>query len=172
MSIINYLEFRKKQATHFLRRYEIPIEYSVSLPIPTRRFYISAYASFANLTTTILGKQVEIQPPDRWWAFDATTGQILVYARETVLPFSKENFNAVLLPSIQRSLEEQEDLLVRVEQGINDVCEAFFENKNTNDEKRKILQENLTHYLPENILPRYKALCPDFFEWLNSWPKS
>lgn len=166
MSLTNYIEFRKQQYAHFLYQYEIPTGYYVSLPLPTKRLGTPAYAFFASPSGVHPGHPVNIDAPEMWWAIDAQKGKILLYAQIKVLPFSKQKFERCVLPKVGRSLEEQEVLLQTLENLLTEAANIFFQNKTIDINLQTSLRKNLGLYLPQVIFPLYKAISPDFFEWL------
>jgi len=166
MSIINYAEFRKRQYAHFLCRYEIPTEYFISLPMPTKRFGAPAYALFASPSSMHPGKPVSVDIPQMWWAMDAQTEKILLFAQTKILPVSKQKLEPCTLPKIERTLDEQETLLKTLESQLTDVSNLFFQNGSVDGNLQFALKETLHAYLPEVIFPFYQAISPDFFDWL------
>jgi hypothetical protein len=166
MAIINYAEFRQQQYTHFLYQYEIPTEYYVSLPMPTRRFGTPAYVLFSSPSSAHPGQLVSVDVPQMWWTIDAQRAKILLYAQTNILPFSKQKFERCTLPKVDRSLDEQEALLQTLENLLTEAANIFFQNETVEINLQTSLRENLRSYLPQVIFPLYQAISPDFFEWL------
>lgn len=166
MKILGYHDIRKQQNTHFLYLNEIPTGYYVSLPLPTRRFGTPAYVFFASPSSMQPGRPVSVAAPRLWWAIDAQTGQLLLYAQTKILPLSKQQFDGVLLPIIERSLDEQEALLSRLESQLTIATEAFFQDVTLPIETHLAVAQSLSAYLPSILRPYYQALSSDFYEWL------
>lgn len=164
--IIKYSEFRKRQHSHFLHQYEIPTNYYISLPMPTRRFGVPAYVFFACPTSIRPGQPVNVDKPEMWGAIDAQKGKILLYAQTKVLPFSKQQFEKCIFPKISQSVEDQEALLHSLENVLTEAANLFFHNKAIDANLQVSLKEILGSYLPQIIFPFYQAVSPDFFEWL------
>ena len=58
----------------------VPIEHAVSLPMPTMRWSSPVFAVFAGPALRRPGRPLELHPPDRWWAVDAESGDLVAYA--------------------------------------------------------------------------------------------
>jgi len=109
---MSYLELRKRQRVYYLYQYEVPEEHFVSLPLPTRRGGEPTYACFASPALRRPGKPLELDPPDRWWLIDASTGHLLIYTLTTISHFAPgASWSAVTVPPISRSLVEQKALV-------------------------------------------------------------
>src|SRR6185437_2722024 len=90
MSWLTYGQALDLQRTHPVRLTEVPVEYALSLPVPTCRWRQPSYAQFAAPMVRRPEEAPICAVPDRWWAIDAAHGQLMVYARVMVLPFAAE----------------------------------------------------------------------------------
>ena len=166
-SPMSYKEMRQRQFSHMLRRSEIPIEYEVSLPLPTKRWGRAAYASFASPAIREPDQLMRQEAPDRWWIIDASSGRLLLYALWNILPYAQDvQWSMVTLPPVALSLEELEEKLDSLETLIETLAPSFFLNEEGARVQRHTLLQALKEYLPEPLYPQYYALTPDFFAWL------
>jgi hypothetical protein len=165
-ALLNYKDLLKGQNTHFLRVNEIPIEYAISLPIPTLRLDIPAFAFFAAPTLRRPNVPTEQAAPDRWWLIDARTGRLIYYALWKVFPFIREVSwcTASFMPA-RRSVAEFDALLDNVITCFNTLSPAFFAGDPSDPIVCQSLAEALDSLLEKPIFPQYHALAPDFFAW-------
>src|SRR5437764_15393128 len=87
---LSYSDIRQKQRNSSLRQAEIPVEHAVSLPIPTLRFGSPVYAGFASPALRQPEQPMRQGAPDRWWAVDARSGHLALYALATVVPIAPD----------------------------------------------------------------------------------
>ncbi len=158
-------ELRGRLRTHPLRLSEVPVEFEVSFPVPTRRFGPPAYAWFAGPCVRRPDGPAEHAPPDRWWAIDAATGRLLVYALAAVHPFADLPAAPVVVPVPPRSVADQRAAVERLEAALTAAATAFFAG--LPDATRPALREAVGAVLPDGLRPTYRALAPDFFDWLD-----
>jgi hypothetical protein len=166
-SPISYKEMRERQFSHMLRRSEIPIEYEVSLPLPTKRWRRAAYASFASPAIRQPDQLMRQEAPDRWWIMDAYSGRLLLYALWNVLPYAEGvQWSTVTLPPVPQSLAELQEKLDSLETLMETLAPSFFMGEEGVRVQRHTLLQGLKAYLTEPLYPQYYALTPDFFAWL------
>jgi hypothetical protein len=164
---LNYTKILQYQRAHALRQSEIPVEHAVSLPVPTKRWKEPGYAFFASPALRIPGRPMEQDTPDRWCVLTASGGHLILYALCEAFSFTAgAKFERLTLPSESRSIIELKQELVNLETLMNLLVSPFFAGETGYDESRKALLESLQAYLPEPLLPQYRALAPDFFAWL------
>lgn len=166
MKILTYAELRQSQKTHYLRQHEIPVEHSLSWPVPTLRWGIPAYACFASPAHRMPGKPLVQGPPDRWWLIDARNGHLLLYALTRLHPFSQEAWSDVEFPAVQRSLAEQKELLAGLEQHMATAADRFLSGEQLSSSEQADLKAVFSALVPDSLAAQYHALVPDFFEWL------
>lgn len=166
MNITDYLVFRKKLLSHYINQYEVPVGYFTSIPLPSFRFEKPSYVMFASPSKMSPGKPVQLDVPNRWWAFDAVSCHLLFFAHTSIMPFSGQNFTPLELEPSNRSLDEQEQLLFRLNGLLNLMCKQFFERATVDKVSQNSLHQTLDLLLPPSVLPVYQALAPDFFDWL------
>lgn len=156
-----------------IRRSEIPIEFLISLPMPTLRWGKPVWTCFAAPTVIDPG-QNRIGLPDRWCAVDALTGSLAAYVMEDVIPAarvtgaavaSKENGTIDLGP-VLKSVDEQQRDLARLAQTLDRLCASFFEGRSLRDAEREEIAAALAAKIPEPLMPFYNRLSPDFFDWI------
>lgn len=171
-AFLSYDEIRKRDAASALRLAEVPVEYAVSLPLPTKRFGRPGYAVFASPAVREPGKPVEQGAPDRWWIIDAHTGHTLLYALCDMLPIAQDTaWKPEILPSPAASLEELKTEQVAVAEALNAQAPAFFSDRPGDPSPRHLLLERLQRLLPKVLMPQYRAVAPDFFRWLQEQPR-
>ena len=167
--MLNYSEARKRYDNSIFRKTQIPVEHAVSLPMPTKRLGIPGYAYFASPALRLPGEPVEQDPPDRWWIMDADSGLILIFAQWKVMPFTTDvNWTGGSLPPVSANIDELRQVITDIENKMDVLAPAFFEDMPGNSKTRKDLAQTLTKYIPEPLLPQYCALAPDFFAWLEA----
>lgn len=171
--MLTYSEIRVRLRTHALRQYEVPIEYSVSLPLPTLRCGQPGYAAFASGTTHNPEQPVVQSAPDRWWVLDAASAQVLIYALTRVYSFTSElTMTPQTLPIIAQTLAEMQLLLDDMETKVEAVTPAFFDGADFPEEQKQAALNAMQTFLPTPLLPQYQALAPDFFAWLQQLSSS
>jgi hypothetical protein len=164
---LSLAEVRERMKTHSLLRSEVPVEHSISFPLPTKRWIGPAYAYFASPVTRRPGQPVEQGAPDRWWVVNAHGGGIIVYALWKAIPYSEGvQWTTVTLPPVTRSIAEQQQEIATIELLMDTLAPAFFMGEPGDPGTRKALVEVLMAYLQKPLLPQYRALTPDFFAWL------
>ena len=166
MKILSYSELRERQKTHYLRQYEIPVEHSLSWPVPTLRWGIPAYAYFASPAQRVLGKPLVLSAPDRWWLIDARNGHLLLYALTRVQPFGGTEWPDVEFPAVQRNMAEQKILLASLEEHMAVAADKFLSGGELSSLEQIDLKAAFAALIPNSLAAQYHALAPDFFEWL------
>jgi len=162
-----YSDIRQRQRNSPLRQAEIPIEHAVSLPMPTLRFGTPVYASFASPAHRQPQQPMQQGAPDRWWAVDATSGHLVLYAMVTAVPIiAGADWTTVTLPTVERSVEELRQTLAQIEEQMNALAPAFFAGEAADASARAALAQSLQAILPDPLLPQYRAMASDFFHWL------
>jgi len=166
--MLSYVEFRQQQRNHWLHVSEIPTEHATSLPLPTKRWGEPAYAFFASPAARRPGEARTQAGPDRWWVVSASNNKLIMYALWRVMPYAEgAQWGTITLPRINRSIEELDQLFELIESLINTLAPDFWAGEPGNPETRKDLSRALGAYLPEPLMPQYRALTPDFFAWLD-----
>ncbi len=161
-------ELGRHHSLDALRRTDIPNGYLLSLPLPTHRYGRPAYAFFASAVSRHPGQPLQQQVPDRWFAIDAITGHLLVYALTTVFPFGDTStWNTVTIvpsPLQNEAYRLSEQTLDQMDRLSSD----FFEGRMAEMQERRWMLELLQTLSANQLLPQYQALAPDFFQWLES----
>jgi len=165
--LITYSECRRRQKVHHLRQHEIPIESRVSLPIPTLRWNRPSYAFFAGPGHNPREPSQGAAPPDRWWAIDAGTGRLMLYALTSTIPFpSGAQPESVEAPPQARSVSDVIETVTRIERLMDCLVRDFFSGERGDPEQKNALNGELKQHLPGPLLTPYQVLAPDFFAWL------
>lgn len=173
---IKYLEIEKGKletgdsSINYQRHvFPIPLEHSVSLPLPTRRVGTAGYAFFASPALRQPGFPLQQAAPDRWWIVNAHNGTLALYAPYSVFPFAENaDWGQMALLPTGKSRSEREEIKSTISLLMDTLAPAFFAGDTIGASSRKSLLDALMAYLPEPLLPQYKALAPDFFAWLQA----
>ncbi len=165
--LLTFTEARQRLRTHPLRLAEIPQEFAVSLPLPTRRWREPAYAVFAGPAIRRPGQPTEHDPPDRWWVMAAQSGHTLIYALTRVQHFCDTPCGRVAV-SPQGTLVEVQQALERAAASLDRLAPLFFVGEPGGADDRRALYQALASLVPPPLLPQYRALTPDFFAWLEA----
>ncbi|GAB3280522.1 hypothetical protein GCM10027347_55710 [Larkinella harenae] len=172
---LTYKTIRRTVSTHYIRQAEVPTDYFVSLPLPTLRAGIPAFACFASAFIREIPEadsntpiRITYSPPDRWWLLSARGQYLLQYTMCSLLNFTDRSFEHFSVTDT-RSLVEVQKLLKTIEQYLETIVPAFFEKSPVSEETKKNLHEALTEFIPPQQLHIYDALVPDFFQWLTSY---
>ena len=92
-------EISQLLSKNIIIRSELPMEWELSLPMPTLRLFNRAYVWFASPAERHPGKPLRLSPPDRWFALEATSSRLLAYgAWEFALKTGQPNWQSVDLP--------------------------------------------------------------------------
>lgn len=168
-SWLTYGQALDLQRTHPVRLTEVPVEYALSLPVPTRRWHEASYAQFAAPMLRRPEEASVCAAPDRWWVIDAAYGHLMVYARMTVLPFAAElTYQASPLPPVTRPLAELRRLNAELAGAIDAVAIDFFADQPGDAGAWRRAAELLHAAIPAPLVPVYRALAPDFFSRLDA----
>lgn len=160
-------QIQKRIQTNSLRRSEIPMEHSISLPLPTLRAGQPGYAFFASPALRVPGEPLRQGTPDRWWISDARNGQTLLFAHYQVHPFSTSTtFVTETLPPPSLEIRELQKGLKEVMALITACSHSFFASQTGDPELRRATHDLLSKILPAPLQTRYRTLVPDFFAWL------
>lgn len=167
----SYAEVRRRGTRLTVRIEEVPIGHHVSLPMPTLRWADPAYASFAGPAVRTPGVSPRFGTPDRWWLVRAGDLGLMTYALVRSVPFSTElPAGPVVVPLSGRTrLEKREDegLLHEL---LTAAIPQFFAGTALPETLRADLAAALAAVLPSELRPWYRALTPDFFDWLEGTP--
>ena len=165
--LIPYSECRRRQKVHHLKQHEIPVESRVSLPIPTLRWNRPSYAFFAGPGHNLREPSRGAAPPDRWWAIDAGTGRLMLYALTSTIPFpSGTQPEPVKAPPQARSVSDVIETVTRIERLMDCLVRDFFSGERGDPEQKSALSGELKRHLSGPLLAPYQMLAPDFFAWL------
>jgi hypothetical protein len=170
-NLIPYARMRKEIGEHAVRRTEVPVEHSISLPMPTARWAAPGYAGFACPALRAPRQPLRLRQPDRWWLFGASHGELLAYARTTVLPFRAAQAGpapeTVTLPLVTRPVAAVlEDLRV-LDETMERAIGPFFNGEPGDAALRADLAAIISVQAgAPAVLSWYQALVPDFFRWL------
>jgi hypothetical protein len=170
-NLMTYAQARKEFGEHAVRRAEVPVEYTISLPMPTKRWTEPGYAGFACPAIRRPHQPLQLRRPDRWWLLGARHGELLVYGRTSALPFSvavADSDESVVLPPSTRSVGTVlEDLRV-LDETMEQATGPFFAGEPADATLCADLREIIRAQVQaQELLDWYWALTPDFFSWLD-----
>jgi len=147
-------------------QHEIPVEHTVSLPLPTLRFHTPAYVAFAAPAIRKPGRPMLHDAPDRWWAVSPESGHLIFYARTNAAPIEgAEHFSRQEIPpptSLETLQATQKDIAFLM----NVLAPIFFGRDDGDPTMRHRISELLGKVIPSVLLPLYRAVAGDFFSWL------
>jgi hypothetical protein len=177
-AFISYARLREKIRTHPLIMAEIPFENHLSLPLPTRRFsaygaaYAAAYVVYSAPAVTLAGQPKREGAPDRWAAFSAHGGGLLLYALCDLLPFANAEQSAPWRETVEIAAEPGETYasfdaaLARIVAAVETLAPAFFRGEAGDPAARKAFLRDFAYFTPAPLQERHRAAAPDFFVWL------
>jgi hypothetical protein len=163
----DYAQVRRRWTELAVREHEVPTEHEVSLPLPSLRWGGPAYASFAGPASRTPGAPLRVGTPDRWWATRASDLALLVYALTGVVPFADELPAGPVLAATNRSMREvraDQELFTGLMAG---AVPRFFAGEPAGAVLGADLTAAVGVVLPAGLLPWYRRLTPDFFDWLD-----
>jgi hypothetical protein len=162
-----YDQAAKEFGAHLLRTAEVPVEHFVSEPLPTLRWSRPAYAGFAGPAAGIPPQPPKLGTPDRWWAIDAEIGRLLAYALVSVIPFAQSlPEGPVTMRAAGRPLSAAREDRRLLGELMTAAVPAFFSGESGDSTVRTDLTEVISQVLHPEVMPWYRALAQDFFEWL------
>ena len=177
-AFISYARLREKIRTHPLVMAEVPFENHLSLPLPTRRFstygeaYAAAYVFYTAPAVTLAGQPQREGTPDRWGAFNAKGGGLLLYALCDLLPFAGAEQSAGWLETVEiaaepgKTYESFDAALSRIVAGMEMLAPAFFRGESGDPAAKKAFEQDFAYFIPAPLQDRHRAIAPDFFSWL------
>jgi hypothetical protein len=162
-----YDQAAKEFSAHLLRTTEVPVEYYVSDALPTRRWARPAYAGFAGPASGVPPQPPKLGTPNRWWAIGAEDGRLLAYALVSVIPFAQSlPEGPVTVQDTGRSISEALEDRRLFGELMTAAVPAFFSGESGASTVRGDLAEVAGQVLTPELMPWYRALAADFFEWL------
>jgi hypothetical protein len=161
-------DIRAKFAAHPVRRTEVPVEHSISLPLPSLRWGQPVFAGFAGPAWRVPGQPLELSTPDRWWALGPDGIELVVYARTSVVPFGDvPTGGRIQVSPLGRSLAEAQQDLLMLDELMNNAVPVFLSGTPGTEPMRADLAAAFAVVVPAETTPWYRALVPDFFAWLD-----
>ena len=157
-----------QEGTRFVLENLIPVTAYKSVPLPTNRWSVQSYARFAAPALRRPGQATLYAAPDRWLLLDAKHGRLVAYNLMTVYPYAAISSETVTVPqqggsvdSTRQSISDLGELMNRL------VVPSFFGSSPAiNSSQKDTVRQMLSVIIPEPLFPWYRALTPDFFEWL------
>jgi hypothetical protein len=169
ITFLPYKEILNLEDASFFSSLGIPLEHTISIPLPTKRWDGPGYAFFASSTFRSPGQPKEQAAPDRWWVVDAQNPYLKIYVKWDTLPFAQGvQWESVQILPGRYSKSEIQERRETVKDLMDAVVPDFFGDNPGNPSARKILLEALIVIIPEQLLEQYRYLVPDFFQWLDA----
>lgn len=166
---LRYAELRGSQGSAALRQLGLPLEYALSLPLPSLRWNRPAYAAFASPALRLPGQPKKQGPPAYWWVVEAVKGQVLLFAAWETLPYAPGvTWEPAILPPLNDSLSAVKARLATLEALLDELAPAFFQATAAPLALRHQAHELLRQQVPAPLMPQYQALTPDFWAWLTA----
>lgn len=165
-SLMSYRDICRAESVDLLLRSEVPVEYEKSLPLPTLRWGMPAYASYASSAARVPGQPLRLGSPNRWWLVDARTGHLLQYALCQVTAFSNQSWGEEAIPASLETMTERQQKIDSILLQMDKQSPRFLSGSPGDPGERGRLAGALKEYLPKPIIAQYRSLAPDFFAWL------
>lgn len=160
---------RVRQQMQRIRSIEVPVEFAVSLPMPTLRWGTAAFAHFAAPAIREPEGPTTQASPDRWWMIDARNAHLIVYALCDVVAFATNTkFDRAIIHSEGVTIEHIRERHQQLDQAMNDVVPQFFAGQAGAQDSRRHVAALLVAVIPQSLMPIYRSLTPDFFNWLDA----
>ena len=163
---VSYGQLRKEFLNHPVRHAEVPVEHSISLPLPTLRWSVPAYAGFASPAVRAPNQPLRLGTPDRWWALHAQYRSLIGYGLTTAVPFAVLSPGEVLVDRAKRSLSGVREDLRLLDELMDQAASLFLAGSAADASLRSDLLEAVVANVTESVMPWHRALVPDFFSWL------
>jgi len=160
LKIMTIEEISQALSHHAVISHELPMEWELSLPMPTLLPGRPAYTWFACPASRRPGQPLHLSPPDRRFTLDASNARLLVYDTGE---WKKPDWHALTLPPNNKSRSELSADFQNIVSTLNSAAQALFAHQNPPAGTR----EALTAYLIPEMLPWYQALAPNFWQWLS-----
>lgn len=168
MTTLPYKKLRDAFTRHPIRTAEVPVEHAISLPLPTLRWGRPAIAGFSAPALRQPGRPLELGAPDRWWLLDMSGQRLLAYATTAAIPFDGGlSDETVEVDRTGQSIDNINETLHMLDEAMDRVIEPFLAGQPGDAAQRSDVMEILTLAVTKAVLPRYRALCPDFLGWLD-----
>lgn len=163
-----YLETLRLAHQSSLLRNAVPIEYSRSLLLPTRRWDRPGYAGFANAASRAEERPVKEAPPDRWWLFSAEAPRLLAFVSTSVIPFADRPLETVSVDRAGTDIAALDEAWQRFAEAMEPLAAAFFDGEDVASvgDAAEVALDAFDSLVVEDLRPRYVALAPDFLSWL------
>src|SRR3954469_17510859 len=155
-----YTEIRDRVRTNSIRMNEIPLEHTVSFPIPTKKWGgMPGYAFFASPNTRKPNEPSEQGAPDRWWVIDALSGKTIVYALFRAVPFDAESkWTSVQLPLVGVTVAEVQQRQKELDSLMDELAPKFFNDEDVTVDKRRELLNVLTENISAPVMEQYRSI--------------
>jgi hypothetical protein len=165
---LTFTQIKRRLTAHPIISAEVPVEHFVSLLLPTKRWGEASYACFASPAAARRPDQpARLHPPDRWWAVAAHGGGLRVYSLWAAVPYAEHvAWEPATLPMPDRSIAELREEVALIGELLDRVVLDFFRGEPGVASTRQALAETLAAHIPRVVVPWYRSLTPDFFEWL------
>lgn len=161
MKLLSIEEISQALSHHGVISHELPMEWELSLPLPTLLPGRPAYTWFACPASRRPGQPLRLSPPDRRFTLDAVNARLLLYDTGEWL---KPDWQPVTLTPSPKSRIELAADFKNVVQVLNGAAQALFAHQTSPAGARTAL----TAYLNPEMLPWYQTLAPDLWQWLGS----
>jgi hypothetical protein len=162
-----YEQIRKNFRENSVRHTEVPVEHSISLPLPTLRWSVPSFTGFAGPAVRAPGRPLRLAPPDRWWALDRSGRRLIGYALTSVVPFAEASITGdVSVDQADRTIAELQEDLRLLDELMDQAIGPFFASASAATTVGSDLREALISAATTAVVPWYRQLAPDFFAWV------
>lgn len=163
---LDYDEFLRRLYSSATYVAEMPDEYYRSRPLPTLRWTVAGFASFAGGCRRRPTPSV-YSPPDRWIVADATSARTAIYAIVDTCSFAAGPLEPYVSPPATDSLAEARARTGRIDELLGMLSPRYFDGDGGDDARRRELAALLAEETG-GLIGWYQELVPDFFTWLQA----
>ena len=166
MTLLTFTRAWDVLKVHPFRTAEVPVEHSVSLPMPTTRNGGPGFAQFAAPCSRTPGEAPVQTAPDRWWVLDAAGKGVRLYARTEAVPFGLTAFERQPVPTAAPDVPTLVGWQKELFAALDAATAPFFAGTPADPTAAADLLAKFTRVVPAPLVPLYRDLAPDFFHWL------
>jgi hypothetical protein len=134
--------------------------------------YAAAYVFYSAPAVTVAGQPKREGSPDRWGAFSARGGGLLLYALFDLLPFVNADQSAAWQEAVEitadsgQSYSSFDEALSRIVLNMELLAPTFFRGEAGDPMVKQAFLEDFAYFTPAPLRERHRAVAPDFFAWL------
>jgi hypothetical protein len=165
----SYAKAKDRAQSHPIRMSEVPVEYSVTMLLPTASRGRPAYIQAASPALRRFGEPVKQGAVDRWWLLDARGARLVQYALTELVPLgANPAFGACEYVSPAPTMEALREGQASLAEAMEGASEAFLNGRPAAEGQGAKVLGLLAKTTAAPLIALYRALAPDFFAWLEA----